>query len=279
MDTCTVDWCKRHCSPTSDIQSTRYRRYGRKDAFGSLNQYGMGRLPDKKVNPSVVYGTWLENGEPRYYAARSTSSDEESKQEDQTTYQELIQEFFDVANVNVIVTGHQPIGDHPLPIQLSKEAVKTKKLILCGDSSFSGDTIWLEGVEKGEETGTRINKGRGQALSGRGDFAVSEILLEQSSTSDDRIAKVKVHGVLSDGTSYESYNDIEEEDNEGMNNLIGTPATCSNFVLSSSAQRLLEDGIQWFVKSKFTNGSYLLSAAKGYEVFNTIAERKTELSR
>ena len=71
--------------------------------FGSLCQYGMGWLPDKTCNPTVVYNSWLSNGQPTYYNNKEEDNGAHSR-----AYQRLVKKFFDMSGINVIVTGHQP---------------------------------------------------------------------------------------------------------------------------------------------------------------------------
>ena len=71
--------------------------------FGSLCQYGMGWLPDKTYNPTVVYNSWLSNGQPTYYNNKEEDNGAHSR-----AYQRLVKKFFDMSEINVIVTGHQP---------------------------------------------------------------------------------------------------------------------------------------------------------------------------
>jgi hypothetical protein len=67
--------------------------------FGSLCQYGMGWLPDKQQNPTVVYNSWLKDGLPRNLY---------EKNHDALSYQRLVKDFFNTSGLDVIVTGHQP---------------------------------------------------------------------------------------------------------------------------------------------------------------------------
>ena len=65
--------------------------------FGSLCQYGMGWLPDRSKNPTVVYNSWMQDGMPRYL-----------RDEENASYKAIIDDFFEISGLDVIVTGHQP---------------------------------------------------------------------------------------------------------------------------------------------------------------------------
>ncbi len=67
--------------------------------FGSLCQYGMGWLPDKDQNPTVVYNSWLMDGLPRKFYDLSN---------DDVYYRRLVKDFFKRSGLHVIITGHQP---------------------------------------------------------------------------------------------------------------------------------------------------------------------------
>jgi hypothetical protein len=124
--------------------------------YEDLMQYGMGWTPDGQRNPTVVYSSWLKNGLPHRFMP-NVSSEEDSM------YATLTAEFFKVANLQLIVSGHQPHGDMPTPIRIGES-----QCILCCDTSYSADTIWWN-QDEGE---ARTNVGRGLGSSGRGDVAV-----------------------------------------------------------------------------------------------------------
>lgn len=117
-------------------------------AFGQLLQYGMNTLPDQSKNLSVVYSSWMDDGMPRKDATHPGWSD-----------------HFKNHGLEVIATGHQPVGDMPWPIQICDPLIKSSWILPC-DTSFSGDTIWVN------EDDERANHGRGKSPSGRGDIAV-----------------------------------------------------------------------------------------------------------
>jgi len=222
--------------------------------FGSLNQYGMGWLPNKDKNPTVVYDSWLKEGMPRRFYGKDKLDE---------AYTQMVRDFFSISNLDVIVTGHQPVGDMPFPIQvpqLKYEGNDKKRFIICADTSYSGDTNW---IDNGRE-----NIGRGICQSGRGEVAVTEVLMKQSVDSG-QIMSLSCHGVLSDGSAYES---IDYLDNEGDNKaLIGKLVDRRDLMFEDSIQDDSNDQIEWWVKTRFTDGKYLVASSKGYEVFNSIA--------
>jgi hypothetical protein len=225
--------------------------------FGSLCQYGMGWLPDKSRNPTVVYNGWMVDGKPKYY-----NVDDEYLR----AYRGIVEDFFNMAGLDVIASGHQPVGDIPFPIQISNGCAKEgnrRRFVICADTSYSGDTKWMNNVKDG-----RQNRGRGISVSGRGDFAVSEILLEQDCESLG-ISSIRVRGTLSDGSHHESINYLE-----GDTNYIGKPVDRNIFSFEGSIQDDSYDNVQWYVKSKLQEGNYLVSTGKGYEVYNSVAKLK-----
>jgi len=152
------------------------------------------------------------------------------------------------------------VGDVPFPIRVGNGCKDgKKKFIICADTSYSGDTKWMQSNRK--------NVGRGTSVSGRGDVCVSEIILEQRGTG--RISSVFSHGTLSNGERYESKNFLDDDDN-----VIGREVDRERFSFEGSVQDDSCDKIKWFVKSKFLDGEYLVSTGKGYEVFNSIAKQK-----
>ena len=163
------------------------------------------------------------------------------------------------------------VGDAPFPIQIGTSHCKHKhnqqqQLIICADTSYSGDTEWMS---NDNNNGGRENLGHGNAVSGRGDVAVSEILLEQCIHTGS-ILDTTIHGVLSDGTSYESVNFQEDSDT-------GVLVDCSDLFFEGNVEDASFDEMKWHVKSKF-EGQHecmlLISAVQGRKVFNSIAKRE-----
>ena len=75
--------------------------------FRSLMQYGMGRLADNARTQSCVYSSWMSHGLPREdFFGCDVSMMKVSK-------------LLKKEGIQLIVTGHRPVGDAPWPIQLS----------------------------------------------------------------------------------------------------------------------------------------------------------------
>jgi hypothetical protein len=206
--------------------------------YCNLMQYGYGWTPNGKRNRTVVYSSWQTRGMPRRFARDAA-----------TKFAKMTSEFFDEAHVQLILSGHQPSGDMPTPIR-----VDANKMIVCCDTSYSGDTMW--------EDVARINPGRGSSGSGRGNLAVSEVLVEQCKLSGE-IRDVTLHGVLSDGSKYEMKNVMSDA-------CVGLAATIGKSTLSPSSASSPSTR-DWWVKAKLgANGPFLLSSAEGYDVWNRI---------
>jgi hypothetical protein len=150
----------------------------------SLLQYGMSTIPCNTAsystsssikNPTVVYNTWP--------FLNTKNSDGETND---TAIRWLLNQFYYKFGVQAIVTGHKPQGDLPLPIQIrpipedhmidndhsevatphSSGSSKSASLwVMSCDTSYSGDTVWIDDQRKNLA-------GRGSSKSGRGDLAV-----------------------------------------------------------------------------------------------------------
>lgn len=211
--------------------------------FAPLIQYGMGWTPDRQRNPTVVYQSWSSDGMPRRFF-----SDREE------LFVRYVKEFFRQANVSLMVCGHQPQGDMPNTIRLDLE--NRTAWIVSADTSYSGDTSWY-----GEPV--RRNRGRGTARSGRGDVAVSEILIEQCPTTGT-VVRAFAHGVLSDGTEYET-----------LPLAFGASLTQAEQFgqLASGEAPASKDtphGQPWWRRAVLTDGSLLLSSGQGYDATNCL---------
>ena len=211
------------------------------DAGGSLMQYGMGYMLDgEKIlkNPTVVYASWLKEGQP-FCPEPAT------------------EEMFDEAGLKLIVTGHQPHGDAPLPIRVGGGGgggeegggggSEGSKLIITGDTSYSGDVQWQEGLNE-----WRKSRGRDGSLSGRGQVAVSEILLEIGGADNNELLSVKTRGTLSDGSDYET--ELMGEDAK----VVGTEVDV--------------DGTKWWIKARLDDGKFLGTRSEGWNITNTVLQ-------
>ena len=131
--------------------------------FGQLMQYGMGWTADGKRNPTVVYSSWSIDGLPQHFYP------DNHKPEDQL-FVKLTRDFFRHADLRLILAGHQPQGDMPTPIRVTDDNGNSC-LVLCCDTSYSGDTHWVNPPQT-PESEMRSNLGRGSGPGFRGDNAV-----------------------------------------------------------------------------------------------------------
>jgi len=225
-----------------------WSRFGGYSYFGALIQYGMGWLPNKDVNQSVVYSTWITDGMPQMVCGNT---------ELDRLHAKFLAEFFSVSGLDLIVSGHQPIGDSPLTIQVNSKYEEKPKFIVIGDTSFSGDTIWVGGSK---------NMGRGKVKSGRGEVAVSEILIDMSAKND--VVGVTYHGRLSDGLEYKSCNIRTHHPDSS---LVGKLLNRRQLSIKGENDN---NQTEWIVKAKLSDGSFLVSSGKGFQVFNAIATKR-----
>ena len=214
--------------------------------YGSLIQYGMGWLPGKKRNPTVVYASWSNDGMPRRFF------------EANNFFALATREFFKLSGIALICSGHQPQGDMPNCIRVDLEDQKRSAWILSCDTSYSGDTVWYQSPTP---TGSlRQNTGRGSAKSGRGEVCVSEVLIEQC-VETLRVEKTWWHGVLSDGTEYCSqpltFGLAEQK--------VGELAAREEGI---GVDPPSETGHHWWKRAILDDGSVLLSAGKGFDFYN-----------
>ena len=244
--------------------------------YGNLLQFGMGWLPNRKKNPTIVYSSWLNDGMPQQFyrlagGSNKANNDAEGSRGStiDTSCVREVSKFFGLGGLQLIISGHQPHGDHPTPINISNGGGDDRYIIPC-DTSYSGDTHWICSGS-GEK---RINKGRGDSTSGRGDVAVCEVLIDQCA-DDGSISSTILHGVLSDGSKYESI-DLFDRNGDSDSKLIGTRLDRKDFVFEGSVRDDSSVEMDWWIKSKLTNGSFLVSTGKGYEVFNSIATRRRD---
>jgi len=216
-------------------------------AFGALMQYGMGTLASKSSTQSCVYSSWMHEGAPREMF---------TKDESRKTFAELLMR----EGVEVVLTGHQPVGDAPCPIQVSQEGAERRLWILQCDTSFSGDTRWTR--PEGCNSSEKVNLGRGSAASGRGEVAVSEPLI-QLCQATQAVESLTIHGCLSDGSYYETNNITNACD--GENAPIGRPLVGKDVFKDNGSGDTLENKL--WVKGKLGD-KYLVSYGKGFNVWN-----------
>ena len=226
-------------------------------SYARLIQYGMGMTPDRRKNPTVVYNSFTPHGMPHAFDPET----------DDIALAKSTREFFDRTNVQLILTGHKPQGDMPSPIR-----VNSSSWILCCDTSYSGETIWVPN-EKGEEH--RTNIGLGESLSFRGEHAVSEVLVTISvdgkgENATSQLESVVYHGVLSDGTSYETVDLLDHKHNSTIGQV--APEAVVPSISDSPHQG------RWWTKSIFSDGSSLFHAGEGFIVWNYLSKKQTQTS-
>jgi len=157
-----------------------------------------------------------------------------------------------------------------------------------GDTSYSGDTKWfhddrnvtttekMERRQKLQER-RRSNLGRGNSISFRGETAVSEVLVELSKGATS-LQSIRYHGVLSDGTEYESVDllgadDVDNEElfrNDPKSTIsLGSVGQVAPTSMVPDPSDSPHEG-QWWMKGKCRDGSRLFYAAEGYSVWNYI---------
>jgi hypothetical protein len=228
-------------------------------SYSGLMQYGMGMVmaPERKSNPTCVYSSWMTNGMPHRFYPNA----------DEQRFAQATKEFFEKAQLRLIVAGHQPQGDMPSPIRINTTSVEPS-WVLCCDTSYSGDTLWYHLPEDTTTTTTsqqqtppvpqRSNLGRGTVKSFRGDVAVSEVLIQLD--AQQTIQSVKYHGVLSDGSEYETINLIDDADATAVGQI--APDSLVPSETDSPHQG------PWWTKMVFSDGSHLFHQAEGYSAWN-----------
>ncbi|KAL7538307.1 hypothetical protein ACHAXR_008452 [Thalassiosira sp. AJA248-18] len=215
--------------------------------FGALMQFGMGTLPDRSKTQSCVYNSWMSEGLPR---------DDMFGSDDSLT---AMSELFKREGIRIILSGHQPVGDAPWPIQVSKNGEETKLWIMPCDTSFSGDVRWANSEDF--DSCESASQGRGSVMtSGRGEVAYSEPLL-QLCPATGIVDSVKIHGCLSDGSHYETGNIIDTNDEDS---LLGRKLGQFEFKDKESGNMI--KGMFW-VKGK-VGKKRLVSFGEGFNVWN-----------
>jgi hypothetical protein len=298
---------------TGGIWSTTggYHHSKASQPFSQLIQYGMGWIPGGIRNPTAVYSSWCIDGMPRRFFPtdqRNVNSTPTSSSTD-SRFVQATRDFFQRAGVTVICSGHQPQGDMPNAIRVdytgtssssdsssgsSSSSANNKNTgvrdphstqrtgwLLSCDTSYSGDTHWhnlpANGDDSAAATAPRHNPGRGRAKSGRGDQAVSEVVMEQCSKTG-QILSVYCHGTLCDGTAYET-RELDLNNGTTTNRSSASASTTVDLVVGRLASGpLVPDkansphGGPWWTRAAFRDGSYLLTAGEGFHVWNRIVK-------
>lgn len=220
--------------------------------FRKLLQYGMGWTPDRRRNPTIVYQSWSTNGMPRRFFPDGNSTDQR--------FVNMTREFFLRSGVRLICSGHQPQGDLPNAIRLTVDGKPC--WIVSGDTSYSGDTIWYN------QTGR--NLGRGDSLSGRGNIATSEVLILQDCRESGKILNVQFHGTLSDGTEYDTCSLYLEQSSSSLHSHLEV-GTLASGPFVPDASKSPHNG-PWWTRAAFLDGSYMLTAGEGFDVWNYVVK-------
>jgi len=222
--------------------------------FGALLQYGMGTLPHHVKNTSVVYNSWMSDGMPRSELFCDKQPDGKNP----------VGRFMKNEKLQIILSGHQPIGDMPWPILVSSrdETNGSARWVIPCDTSFSGDTGWT--TTDGCESTMRKNVGRGSVKSGRGEVSICETLVKFCHSKNE-VSAIDMHGCLSDGSNYVMKN-ITSNDYENFR--IGRALATKQKRFYDTSSGISREGIFW-IKAKFGH-QRLVSHGKGYNVWNAL---------
>jgi Calcineurin-like phosphoesterase len=224
--------------------------------YGQLLQYGMGSTPDRIPNPTVVYNSWGKSGKPRKFWRHDVDNELDQ------SFVRHTREFFDRTGIRLICSGHQPSGEMPNYIRIDSSD-RTCWILAC-DTSYSGDT---QRVNVNTDSSERFNLGRGSAKSGRGEVAVSEVLIEQDRETG-AIRNCYCHGRLSDGSSYTSQNLDDLETNRGEPK-VGTVAEGPLVPTMSSGS---PHNDPWWTQSALTDGSVVLASGHNFNFWTCVAK-------
>ena len=214
----------------------------------NILQYGMGWLPTRERNQTVVYNDW--RGTQDLVPALPSSA---------------IVKDLQNHGINRIITGHKPDGDAPLVVANESNTFH----VIAADTSYSNDTVWLnqsvapkpdEPAQMGAEQQIKarlaeiqksakavVTDGKSRHDARRG-AAVSEILIHPPGGGEGATGEystVEIHGILSSGDAFEA---IIEHGNEG--NLIGKKVEGDRFVkcqLCNSTKMLVSHSVKWNV--------------------------------
>lgn len=266
--------------------------------YSDLIQYGMGRIPGGKKNPAVVYNSFTPEGMPQSYLEQDSDIASSTREFFERSSIQLILSGHKpqgdmpcpirIDNSSWVVCADTSYSGDTLWFHLDdnddkntdeddgqKQEINSSILITEPASSLSSAAIEkiTANTTTTERSKTmrrqqRSNLGRGNSFSFRGDVAVSEVLVELSKGATT-LNSVTYHGVLSDGTKYESVNILDADSysysqHHNTSNLIGQVAP--DFLVPKN-QSPHESG-RWWSKSIFRDGSHLYYAAEGYRVWN-----------
>ena len=260
--------------------------------YSDLVQYGMGTIPGGKKNPTVVYNSFTPEGMPTFFLPPEEQNDGDDKDGNPSSgsYDSSdsdvaisTRDFFEQSTIQLILTGHKPQGDMPSPIRVDQSS-----WVICADTSYSGDTKWFHDdfnvttPEKMEcrrqlQERRRSNLGRGNSISFRGETAVSEVLVKLSKGATS-LESIRYHGVLSDGTEYESVDllaadgaDCEgfDHNDEKSTTSVGSMGEVAPMSMVPDPSESPHEG-RWWTKGICRDGSRLYYAGEGYNVWNYI---------
>ena len=245
--------------------------------YSDLVQYGMGMIPGGKKNPTVVYNSFTPEGMPTSFLPPKESMNGANYVQDSSDVATCTREFFERSTLQLILTGHKPQGDMPSPIKVGQSS-----WVICADTSYSGDTKWFhdhrnvttpEKMERRQllQERKRSNLGRGDSISFRGETAVSEVLVELSKGATF-LESIRYHGVLSDGTEYESVDLLgadSEDFDQNSTEYIGSVGQVAPTSMVPDPSNSPHEG-RWWTKSICRDGSRLYYAGEGYQIWNYI---------
>jgi len=186
-------------------------------------------------------------------------------------------QFFQQSTINLILTGHKPQGDMPNPIRINNN-----HWIISADTSYSGNTKWFHD-DRNATTPIRMEQlrelqgrkrstlGRGNSVSFRGEAAVSEVLVELGKGGES-LESVRYHGVLSDGTEYETVNLLGGGDDDDVDGGVSSIGSIGQVAPTSMVPDPSDSphGGRWWTKGICRDGSRLYYAGEGYNVWNYI---------
>ena len=103
----------------------------------------------------------------------------------------------------------------------------------------------------------------------------SEMIIDQC-VHCNRFLRLQSHGVLSNGSSYTSPNLANQEESR----FIGLPLDQEIFEVQISPKNSTQsvgegnEEFHWWVKTKLDDETYIVSASRGFDVWNSVARRR-----